>query len=86
MSDYTCEVTQTADGKYRATCVEFPRLFFVADDEDAALAGIRQMVLDERQRNQGQQLVIDLSAAVYIRMFEVSFVMKAREPSEVTMI
>jgi hypothetical protein len=55
MSDYTCQVTRTADGKYRATCVEFPHLFFVADDEDAALVGIRQMVLDERQRDQQQQ-------------------------------
>jgi len=30
-------------------------LFFVADDEETALAGIRHMVLDDRQRNQQQQ-------------------------------
>jgi hypothetical protein len=34
------------DGEYVATCAEFPSLFCLAGDEDAALRGICELVAD----------------------------------------
>jgi predicted RNase H-like HicB family nuclease len=50
MSEYTYQVMRTADGKYRATCAEFPSLSHAADDETAALAGIKRLVMFEIER------------------------------------